>query len=162
MVADGVSVIWKRRWLPFLRHAAAGDRLTPNGNISLVVRSASAPAPSPTAVRAALKDPVSSEMPVLEISPRSGTVMLRISQIAMALGLVYLAGGVLSGIVVPSAVRYASVYYGADTLRRDMPAAKRVISDHMVLKKHIVDEKTKKFFNEMKSTILTSDKDAEK
>ncbi|MDW9481339.1 hypothetical protein GOB57_22085 [Sinorhizobium meliloti] len=117
----------------------------------MVVGAAGGTAPSRAAIKAALANPEINDLAVFDVTPKSGNFLLRISQVALALGLVYLAGGVFVGVALPTGLRYVSIFYGGDLSTYKVAKIKQVISDFGVFKEHKVDDQTKKFFEAIKA-----------
>lgn len=151
VIAEGFSACWKRRGFPVLLRASVGDVLTPRGTRRLVVRATEGTALSRAAVKAALANPETSDLAVFDVTPKSGKILMRVSQVALALGLVYLAGGVFVGLALPTGLRYVSIFYGGGLSTTKAAKVKEVINDFGVLKEHKVDDQTKKFFEAIKA-----------
>lgn len=151
VIGQGYSAMWKRRLLPFLRRATEGDVLTPGGTQRLVAGTQGGAALSAAAIKVALANPEASDLAVFDVTPKSGKFLLRISQVALALGIVYLAGGVFVGVALPTGLRYVSIFYGGGLSTTKAAKVKEVISDFGVFKEHKVDDQTKKFFEAIKA-----------
>ena len=133
-----------------LKTIAAGELLRPTGNERHVIFSITKP-PEHAELRLALIDPKASALPVIEVSPTSGKFMYRASQAVLALGVLYLIGGLLVGVALPTGLRWVSQYYGGGFMTiEERQKAKKVINDFEVMKENVIDQRAKDFFQAMR------------
>lgn len=151
----------KRGAFSILRMNTAGRVMQPTNRERHVIFSAKEP-PSRAEILSALKHPEQSALPVVEIKPASGRVMHRLSQIALALGVVYLSTGLIVGIALPTGLRWLSQYYGGlATTTEERQRIKKVISEFQVVKEDedaTIDDRTKEFFKAIKDAKAGTEK----
>jgi hypothetical protein len=152
VIGEGYAASRKRRFLPTFKRNRAGDVLPLSRKEKVVLFPASEPL-AKSAVGLALQSPDTSAFPVFEVSPTSGKMLFRISQLVLTLSLVYLAGGVFVGVVLPTSLRYASIFYGGSDRLSSTKSAKikKVISEFEVPKENKIDDRTKEFFAAIKA-----------
>ncbi|MBY3151403.1 hypothetical protein HFO56_03245 [Rhizobium laguerreae] len=162
VVGEGSSVSWKQRVLPIVRRASGGDVLTPSGTQRLIVASETGAAPSAAEIKAAIANPIASDLAVFDVTPKSGKFLLRVSQIAFGLGLVYLSTGALIGVAMPTGLQYVGLFYGGGYSTATTEKIKGVISDFAVFKEPKIDERTQKFFDAIKAIKAEAKKEQAK
>ncbi|TLX16264.1 hypothetical protein [Rhizobium sp. MHM7A] len=136
--------------LRFLKTKSAGELLQPTGKQRHVIFSLAQP-PKQAEIEQALNNPQASALPVFEVSPASGKFMHRASQVALGLGIVYLAGGLLVGAALPTGLRWVSQYYGGGAMTiEERQRAKKVIREFEIMKENVVDQRAKDFFKAIK------------
>ncbi|MBY3433585.1 hypothetical protein HFN89_05430 [Rhizobium laguerreae] len=151
VVQEGRQAYWKRSFVPAVGRASGGDIMTPSGTRRVVIGfDGNAPLTN-TEVRTLLSNPASGYFPVFDVTPKSGKFLERVSQVAFALGLVYLATGALVGVAMPAWLHYSSLFYGGGYSTATTGKIRKYISDTAVFKEPTIDERTKKFFDAIKA-----------
>lgn len=155
LLVDGITLkegftSRKRSILRLLKTNSAGELLQPTGRQRHVVFPLT-DSPKEAEIRKALINPQEGTLPVFEVSPASGRFMHRASQIALGLGIVYLAGGLLVGVALPTGLRWVSQYYGGGAMTiEERQRAKKVIREFEIMKENVVDQRAKVFFKAIK------------
>jgi hypothetical protein len=162
VIEAGKQAFWKRRLLPIFRKASGGDVLTPSGARRVVIGFDGAAPLSASEIKVSLTNPASGAFPVFDVTPKSGKFLLRVSQIALALGLVYLTAGAFVGVVLPAGLHYIAIYYGGSDSPATRTKIKKVIDDFAVLKEPKLDERTQKFFDAIKALKAGANKEQAK
>jgi hypothetical protein len=140
----------KRSVFRFLKTKSAGELLQPTGNQRHVIFPLTEP-PKQSEIRQALDNPQASTLPVFEIGPASGKFMYRVSQVALGLGVIYLLGGLLVGVALPTGLRLVSQYYGGLGMTIDeRQRAQKVIREFEIMRENVVDQRAKDFFGAIK------------
>ncbi len=151
VLAEGFSATRKPGFLSLPRRVKAGDIIAPRGKERLII-SASSRQTSKEEIRAAARSPKEiTDIAVFEIAPKSGKTMFFLSQVALAVAISYLIGGIMIGAIIPTAVRYPALAWGASEIAAQGPKRRKelkaIIEKFEVLRENVVDQRSKDFFD---------------
>lgn len=161
IVKTGDQACWSGRVSRSIRRASEGETIAPTGTRRVVIGFEGKAALSDNEVRELLASPQTGTFPVFDVTLRSGMFALRISQVALGLGIVYLVAGALVGVATPTALHYASLFYGGGQTPAARERVKAVINDFSVEKESVIDERTKKFFDAVRAAKADGGKEQE-